>query len=133
MVLLGFSWVDVIIGMLWVSLVVLVLVIAYKKLLRRLSKGDFKKEDYCVLENLEMDPVTGELPFYFTSEQERTVTLFLQDENMNDLMEIITMECKVGGNIVRFDSSVLKNGTYFYCLKTNNQRICKKMNVLHST
>ena len=131
MVLVGFSWVDVIMGMLWVSIVVLVLVIAYKKLLVRLSKGDFKKEDYCALENLEMDPVTGELPFYFTSEKEKSVTLFLQDENMNDLMDIATLDCKIGGNIVRFDSSVLKNGTYFYCLRTDNQKICKKMRVFH--
>lgn len=131
MVLVGFSWVDVLIGMLWVSLVVLVLVIAYKKLLAHLSKGDFKKEDYCVLESLEMDPVTGELPIYFTSEKERSVTLSILDAEMSELIEITTMDCKIGGNIVRFDSSVLKDGTYFYCLKTDNQKISKKMRVLH--
>jgi hypothetical protein len=131
MILMGFSWVDVIIGMLWVSLIVLVLVIGYKKLLSYLGKDDLKKEDYCELYNLEESPVTKEAPFYFTSEKVRNVSIWIQDSKMNDLIEVSNQECKIGGNIIRFDTSKLENGTYFYCLKTDNQKISKKMEVFH--
>jgi len=128
---MGFSWVDVIIGMLWVSIIVLILVIGYKKLLSYLGKDDLKKEDYCELYNLEESPVTNEAPFYFTSEKVRNVSIWIQDSKMNDLIEVSNQECKIGGNIIRFDTSKLENGTYFYCLKTDNQKISKKMEVFH--
>lgn len=131
MILIGFSWVDIIIGMLWVSLVVLVLVIGYRKLLSYLERNEIKKEDYCVLYNLEESPVTNEAPFYFTSEKVKNVSIWIQDNAMNDLIEVSNQECKIGGNIIRYDTSKLENGTYFYCLKTDNQKISKKMEVFH--
>jgi hypothetical protein len=45
--------------------------------------------------------------------------------------EIRSQECFVGGNIVRYDSSKLTNGQYYYCLKTDNQKTMKKMSVLN--
>lgn len=131
MILVGFNWQDVLIGMLWVSIVVLVLAIGYRKLLSYLGKDDIKREDYCVLYNVEESVVTGEIPFYFTSEQVKNVSIWIQDESMKDLFEVSNQECKVGGNIIRYDSSNLKNGTYFYCLKSDNQKISKKMVVFH--
>ena len=131
MILMGFNWADVLIGMLWVSIVLLVLIIGYRKLLSHLGRNDLKKEDYCVLFNLEESPVTGTVPFYFTSEKARSVSLWIQDSEMNDKLEISTQECKIGGNIVRFDSSILENGNYFYSLRTDNQKISKKMIVFH--
>ena len=131
MILVGFNWQDVLIGMLWVSIVVLVLAIGYRKLLSYLGKDDIKREDYCVLYNVEESAVTGEIPFYFTSEQVKNVSIWIQDESMKDLFEVSNQECKVGGNIIRYDSSNLKNGTYFYCLKSDNQKISKKMVVFH--
>jgi len=131
MILVGFNWQDVLIGMLWVSIVVLILVIGYRKLLSYLGRDDIKKEDYCVLYNIEESIVTGEIPFYFTSEQVKTVSIWIQDETMKDIIEVSNKECKVGGNIIRYDSSSLQNGTYFYCLKTGNQKISKKMVVFH--
>ena len=47
MVLVGFSISDVSIGMLWVSLVVLVIYIGYKKLLKYMSRGSINHESYC--------------------------------------------------------------------------------------
>lgn len=131
MVLVGFNWQDVLIGMLWVSIIVLILVIGYKKLLSHLSRNDIKREDYCVLLNIEESVVSGEIPFYFTSEQIKNVSIWIQDSAMNDLIEVSNKACKVGGNIIRYDSSQLENGTYFYCLKTDNQKISKKMIVYH--
>lgn len=131
MVLVGFNWQDILIGMLWVSIIVLVIVIGYRKLLSHLQRNDIKKEDYCVLLNLEESPVTGEIPFYFTSEKVKNVSIWIQDSSMNDLIEVSNKECKIGGNIIRYNSNILKNGTYFYSLKTENQKVSKKMIVFH--
>lgn len=131
MLLVGYSWYDVLIGVLYVSIILLVVVIAYKKLLNYLGREAVKHEDYCQLYNLEINPASGELPFYFTSTIERSYQLLILDNDMNDFLEIVAQDCKIGGNIIRFDSSKLPNGDYFYCLKTNNQKISKKMTVLN--
>ena len=119
-------------GMMWVSLGVLVAVILYKRLLRTFSKGTISKEGYCELFSLEIDPASGELPFYFTSNKERSITLSLLDKDMNLIQIIAEKDCKVGGNIIRFDSTQIPNGDYFYCLKTENQKVVKKMQVLNT-
>lgn len=132
MILVGYSWIAVIKGVSWSSLVVLIVVTIYRWLLRSLSKGSIDKADYCDLYSLEIEPASGELPFYFTSEKEKEVTLSLLDNEMNVIQEIAKKECKVGGNIVRFDSTQIPNGDYFYSLKTDNQKIVKKMTVLNN-
>ncbi|MDX2361129.1 MAG: hypothetical protein QNK23_10000 [Crocinitomicaceae bacterium] len=129
MILVGYNWVDVAEGVLWVSLILLALVIGYKQLMKKLSRSDFEPEDFCELYNLEEDPVSDELPFYFTASKVKEYTLSILDSNMDLVREIVTQECKEGGNIVRFDSKQLQNGNYFYCLKTDNQKVMKKMTV----
>lgn len=118
---------KIVIGVLLVSLTVLILVIAYRKLLAYLGKGQPSPENYCVLYSLEENPASGELEFYFTSPEKKMVRLELLDAQMS-LMEMISeKECNVGGNIIRFDSSKFENGLYYYCLKTDNQKTMKKV------
>ena len=74
MILVGFNTVDVIVGMLWVSIIGLGLYIGYRALLRRLSKGAVKHEEYCNLEAIEINPALGEIPFYFTSNEIKPYT-----------------------------------------------------------
>lgn len=131
MLLVGYSFYDVLIGVLYASLVLLVLILAYRKLLRHLGRNAVKHEDYCQLYSLEISPAKGELAFYFTSTMVRPFRLLILDQDMKEIEEIVSQDCKVGGNIIRFDSSKLSNGDYFYCLKTDNQKISKKMTVLN--
>lgn len=120
---------KVLVGILFVSLAVLVLIIAYRKLLGYLGKGAVSKEDYCVLYGLEEDPVAGEISFYFTSETKRAVRIHILDDQYGFVNEVFGAECKIGGNIIRFQTSILPNGRYFYCLMTDNQKTMKKMTV----
>ena len=129
MVLIGYAWSDIIVGILWVSLAVLILVIAYKLLLRFLNRGAVNRADFCELYSLEIEPASGILPFYFTSDKVKNYRLLILDNDMKEILEIENKECKIGGNIIRFDSNQLKNGSYFYCLKTENQKVLKKMQV----
>lgn len=129
MILFGFSIVETLKGILWVSLIILVVVILYRQLLRFLGKGSVSQEEYCVLYGLEVQPSRGDVEFYFTSAKPKYYQLLILDADMEKVMEVVSKECHVGGNIIRFDSSRLENGEYFYCLKTDNQKTVKKMRV----
>jgi hypothetical protein len=131
MILLGFSLEKLVIGVLLVSISLLILIIIYRKLLAHLGKGNLVKENYCVLYGLENPIVTGEVEFYFTSEEAKKVALEILDEDMKFFHLIVEKEFEKGGNIIRFDSSQLKNGNYYYQLRTDNQKTMKKIRVQH--
>ncbi|MBL4862084.1 MAG: hypothetical protein JKY09_03585 [Crocinitomicaceae bacterium] len=131
MLLVGYSWMDVVLMMLYVSIVLLVIVIAYKKLLGHLGKSVIQQEEFCVLNALEQSPAVGELEFYFLSEKEREYTLSILDGEMKEVVVVAEKNATPGGNIVRFDSTSLSNGEYYYCLKTINQKTLKKMTVMN--
>ena len=131
MVLVGFSISDVSIGMLWVSLVVLVIFIGYKKLLKYMSRGSINHESYCELHTVENNPISGEMSFYFTSNEIKKCEMSIYDLSMDIKIDLFNKECLLGGNIIRFDSTKLPNGEYFYQLKTANQKIEKKIAIFN--
>ncbi len=125
--LAGFSIINVLLGILSVSLAGLVLYIAYRKLVAYIGRGEPVKADYCVLYSLEEDPACGEIAIYFTSLQKKWCKIELLNQDMSPCQLIKEMECEDGGNIVRFDTRNIANGVYFYCLVTENQKTMKKM------
>lgn len=127
MILVGYTFGDVLIGMLWTSLILLVFVIGYKKMLRLMRGDAVDHAQFMKLEELEFAEVSGEVPFYFTSPMEKEYSILILDSNMKEIEEVVRQKSKVGGNIIRFDLGHLSNGEYFYCLKTDNQKIMKKM------
>lgn len=132
MILMTYSISKVIIGILLTSITLLILVIAYKKLLARLGKGNPIQEDYCVLYGLEETPSKKEVSFYFTSNSERHIELSLLTSELTMLQIITEKTVKEGGHITRFDTTTIPNGTYYYCLKTDNQKTMKKMIVANN-
>ncbi len=131
MILAGITLSKTLIGTLVVSLAVLVLVIAYRKLLRYLGKGAPVKEHYAVLYGLERPHVTGEVEFYFTLEKPRGIIFSILDNAMNEIRVIADQDYASGGHILRFDTKALENGIYFYCLRSDNQKTMKRMVVQH--
>ena len=85
--------------------------------------------DYCVLYSLESPTVKGEVEIYFTTEQARDAKIILLDADMNELQVIKEDKFSSGGNIVRFDTTKVENGNYFYALVTDNQKTTKKMKI----
>jgi hypothetical protein len=129
MILMGFSISKVLIGILCVSLALILIYIAYKKLLAYLGKGTPSPNDYCVLYALEIEPAKGELEIYFTSAVPRTVAIEILNDDLSLNTIIIEKEYSDGGHIIRFDSNTLPNGNYFYCLRSDNQKTMKKMRI----
>ncbi|MFN5418154.1 MAG: hypothetical protein ACK5B9_13940 [Flavobacteriia bacterium] len=131
MILVGYNFSKMAVGVLVVSLAVLVLVIAYRKLLAFMGRGNINMEKYAVLYSLENDPVSGEIEFYFTCEEPKTGTFSILNEDSSLNQTIIAKDFQTGGNIVRFDSTSISNGVYYYQLETENQKTMKKMNVVN--
>lgn len=127
MVLMGYSISKVLIGILFVSLILLVLYILYKKVIAHLGKGSPVLNDYCVLYNLEKSPVVGEMEIYFTTKFPKTVTIEILNADMSLYTTVVEKEYMEGGHIIRFDSTKLPNGNYFYGLRTENQKTVKKI------
>jgi len=131
MILIGFSIGRVLLGILCVSLALLVLIIAYRKLLAYLGKGTPAPKDYCVLYSVENDPVAGEVEIYFTTTFEKQVAIELYQSDLSVIAVLKEGSFSSGGHIIRFDSSTYPNGNYFYGLRTDNQKTVKKMRIVN--
>ena len=128
-VLFTFSITKLLLGILSLSLAVLLIVIAYKKLLAYLGKTDLITEDYCILYSLEQQPSSGEIELYFTTNSQRVCKMSILNNNMSLHTVIFDEQVKEGGNIVRFNTKIVENGFYFYQLETENQKTMKKIEI----
>ena len=115
--------------LLTISLIVLIGIIIYKRLLTKFKQNTISKEDFCVLFGLENQPSKGEIEIYFTSEMKKNVKISLLNEDLSLHTDIKEFECTPGGNIVRFNTLNVQNGNYFYQLKTDNQETIKKFTI----
>jgi hypothetical protein len=132
MVLMGFTFTKVLLGVLCTTLALLVFAIAYKKLLAYFGKSEPAKEDYCVLHGLDTHPSKNEIEFYFTTNRRRNVVLELLKDDLSPFMIIHEKNVGEGGHIIRFDSKTIKNGTYFYQLRTENQKTMKRFTIINN-
>jgi hypothetical protein len=113
----------------FVSIVLIIGLLVYRNLLRKIKKEGVDLVDYCVLYSFEKDIQTGELEFYFTNEKKKTVLFQILSESHEVLHTLTENEFSPGGHILRFDSKLLMNGVYYYQLKTNNQETKKRMTI----
>ncbi len=121
---------EAIVKFLFVSFLILLAVIAYKRLLKRFQKGHIVHKDYCELYNLDQDPASGELAFYFVCPALLNVQFGIW-KNRQLLHELANQDFDKGGHIIRFDSTQLENGVYYYGIVTSDQETTKRMQVLN--
>ncbi len=124
--LLGLSFTEILLGVLYVSLALLVIVIAYRKLLSYLGKGNPVKEEYLVLYTVEIDQDNNEFTFYFTADNPKEYRLIVLNADMDEIDSLAEGTCTPGGNIVRLKRDQLPAGASFYCIQTDNQKTMKK-------
>jgi hypothetical protein len=125
------SWESKVLTTIIVLIAIRLLYLTYKSIIRRLSKGALKKEDYALLFDLESKTQSGVVEFYFTIEETKQVVFSILNAKMEAIKVLQDQAYPSGGHIVRFDSRELENGVYFYCLQTDNQKTMKKMLVQH--
>jgi hypothetical protein len=113
---------------LFVSFLILLAVIGYRALLRRFQRGQVKHKDYCELYTLDQEPAKGELSFYFVC-PELTNVQFAIWQNNSVIHEVANTSFEKGGHLLRFDSTKLANGVYYYGIITSDQQTKKRMTI----
>ena len=115
-------------AILFVSFLLLLGVILYRLLLRKLCKGRIKNENYCTLYSLDNNPASGEVSFYFISPFNLTVEFSIWDGDIK-VIELRNEEFSEGGHIIHFDTKTLKNGNYLFGLITSEQKTVKRFRI----
>ena len=117
-----------VIDILVVSLVVFSIIIAYKLLLKWLSKGRIDSEKYCVLYSTESFQVNGEVEFYFQCPKAMHVDFKIWTLEEKETI-IASRDFDLGGHIIRYDTNSLSNGIYLFGIETESQKTVKKFEI----
>lgn len=117
-----------VIDVLVVSLIILAIIIAYKLLLKRLSKGRVDSNDYCVLYSTESFKVKGEVEFYFQCPKSMHVDFKIWTLSEEETI-IASEDYDKGGHIIRYDTNSLANGIYTFGIETESQKTVKKFEI----
>ena len=128
-ILIGVSFTKLALGFLSITLALLIIIIAYRKMLTYFGKSAPASEDFCILYGLDTHPAKGEIEFYFTTNRKRTIILEILKDDLTPFSIIQEKEVDEGGHIIRFDSTTIQNGTYFYQLRTDNQKTMKRFTI----
>jgi hypothetical protein len=119
---------EAVIQFLFVTFLILLSIIGYRALLRKFQRGQVVHKEFCELYNLDQEPAQGELAFYFVCPQECEVKLAIWQFN-KIVCEVAQASFEKGGHILRFDSTKLANGVYYYGIVTSDQETKKRMTI----
>lgn len=119
---------EMLIEFLIVTLLILVAIIAYRFLLRYLSKGGVNQAVYCELYSLDHDPASGEVSFYFVCPELTHVTFNIWDSDLI-VRQLTDKEYEQGGHLLKFQTSDLPNGTYYFGIVTTKQKTQKRFRI----
>jgi len=120
------SFYEILLYSLLITLGVIALNYAYKYLLFYLGLNK-SNEKFVKLHSLPSRKVNGEIQLFYELPEKSQVKLFIIDEFNNICKELKNTEQEEGSYPVSFDTKELKNGSYFYCIKTNNANVSKSM------
>jgi hypothetical protein len=71
----------------------------------------------------------GEIMFHFEIREEQPILLELCNTNLENILTLKNETMTSGSYTVKFDTTTVSNGEYFYCLKGENQRLMKKFEI----
>jgi hypothetical protein len=113
----------------WITFFILIFLIIYRIIMRRMKNGQIEKKLYLILHPIEKDPALGIVPIFMEMNTSMIVELsvFATNDSVNKVIEHKTFN--KGGNIVQFDTRKFENGFYFYQAKTDNQKTRKLIEI----
>ena len=119
--------VQLLLNVVYVVLMVVLAIVLYKLLLKRLNRGNVVAGSFCELQAVTTKPAFGEIDFCFTCKENKHVDFEIVSLNFEPIISVVSKEFDAGQHILKFDSTQIENGEYYYQLRTNNQRIFKKI------
>lgn len=117
-----------IIEFLVITLLILLAIIAYRYLLKYLSKGNVNQALFCELYSLDHEPAMGEVSFYFVC-PEMTFVTFCIWKGDEVIKQLTSKEFEKGGHILKFQTSEIENGVYYFGIETAKQKTQKRFTV----
>lgn len=109
----------------WATLIIIILIVLYRLLLRRLKRSRPSQENFLKLHSIEQNPASGTIQIFFDQELPKLVKISIYDteEKVSDILA--QKEFKAGGNIFSIDTTKYPNGNYYLELKTEFQKSSK--------
>ncbi len=117
-----------IIEFLVITLLILLAIIAYRYLLKYLSKGNVNQALFCELYSLDHEPAMGEVSFYFVC-PETTFVTFCIWKGDEVIKQLTSKEFEKGGHLLKFQTSEIENGVYYFGIETAKQKTQKRFTV----
>jgi len=119
---------DKIIEFLVATLLILLVIIAYRFLLRYLSRGRVNQALFCELYTLDHEPASGEVSFYFVCPETTFVTFAIWKGDAI-IKQLTSQEYEIGGHLLKFQTSEIENGVYYFGIETTKQKTQKRFTV----
>ena len=113
----------------WASLVIVVLIILYRLLIRKMKKGVVDQKSYAELSSTDDKKKSGEFQFFIKLSEPKQVFFSVYGKSSDFKKVIVDEELAKGGHILKFDSTKVPNGFYYYELITDNQKTTKLIEV----
>lgn len=110
---------------LWITFGVLILVIIYRLVLRRMKRDIPDLSSFIILHPLEVEVAKGEIEFYYTMEEDQEVNFSVFDKDGNLVKEFHNEMRKAGPHIIKFDTNSVADGKYSFNVKTDKQHTMK--------
>lgn len=123
---------QLVLNFFFVLAMIILAIVLYKLLLKRLGKKNLDPRGYCQLVSVEMNPAHGEIDFCFVTPTTKHIDFELTTLSFEVVQTLTSKNFKEGQHILKFDSTQVPNGEYYYVLKTDNQRIFKKIQIDNS-
>ncbi len=119
---------DKIIEFLVATLLILAAIIAYRFLLGYLSRGRVNQALFCELYTLDHEPASGEVSFYFVCPETTFVTFAIWKGDAI-IKQLTSQEYEIGGHLLKFQTSEIENGMYYFGIETTKQKTQKRFTV----
>ena len=120
---------DMLMGTLYVSAAVLLLVVSYLLYLKRLKRGKMVAKSEIKFTTSRYDTYANNTQFLIEASDPMHAKLELLDEQEKFVQSIMDKEIDRGEQIVDFNVDDLADGIYYISLKTDNHSILRKIKV----
>lgn len=121
---------SVTLAVVFIITALVLLYIAYKKLLQRLGKKPAAHaEQFIIFHPFVHQPLRGTVDFFLEAKNAVSYQLYIQSIENHSKWEVEKGVTTRGGNILPFDTRQLKNGLYWATLETDFQKTTKRIEV----
>lgn len=118
---------DLILTIFWGISLVIFLVIVYVLILRRMKRSVPDNSMYAILQPLEIHPAHGIVDIVFQLQTPVQAEVIICDKEENPIHVLFNEVAEDGQTIVRFDTTQVENGEYYYMFKSEHQKTMKKV------